>query len=767
MAKAADVYFQVDPWKIIEEGFDPAYSRVSESVFSLANETLGVRGCFDEGGSVDSLRGAYVNGVYDMERLNRSYRGIITETHFMIPAADWLMTEITLDGEKLDLGKVRFRDFRREMDMRRGTLERSFVWQTASGKELRLSFLRFMDMVHRERAYQRVAMEPLNFSGAVEMTAGLSFDVLHEGYKKCFWQDVRGEAQGSRLALQGRTTLSEQEVFAGAVLNMSGEARIAEKAASLHAVLPLEQGKTLTVDKRTVILFDGDTGESLWQKGQQALTAGGQVSLDEALTAQREYWAAYWRTSDVEIEAEEGQEAAVAAEQQGIRFCSFQLAQIYNGGSMRHNIGAKGLTGEAYNGHAFWDTEACCLPFYLFTNPRAARDLLLYRYNTLPQALKRAKMLDCEGACYPLATLNGDEACALWQHASLQLQPSTAVAYGVWHYAHVTGDRDFLYMYGAEMLLQIARFLASRVEKGGKTGKYGFFGVMGPDEFHMMVNNNAYTNYMGMRTLLCAAQTLDDMRRDRPDACAALMEKTALEEAEIARWREIAANMYLPQDETGLIEQHDDYFNLPHTDINAIPVSQFPLYEHWSYDRIYRSDMIKQPDVLMMLYLYNSSFTEEEKRVNYEFYEPRTIHESSLSPAIHSILAAESGKMEEAVRFFGFATRLDLDNYNRNTREGLHVTSIALAWVNIVYGFAGLRSDGEGLRFAPRLPERWKKLSFSVLYQGRVILIRMEKETTGFRLLQGDALQVQVYGKPCTISEKEILIQGQLLGCRL
>ncbi len=691
MAKAADVYFQVDPWKIIEAGFDPAYSRVSESVFSLANETLGVRGSFDEGGSVDSLRGAYVNGVYDMERLNRSYRGIITETHFMIPAADWLMTEIMLDGEKLDLGKVRFRDFRREMDMRRGTLERSFVWQTASGKELRLSFLRFMDMVHRERAYQRVAMEPLNFSGAVEMAAGLSFDVLHEGYKKCFWQDVRGEAQGSRLALQGRTTLSGQEVFAGAVLNICGEARITEKAASLRAVLPLEQGKTLTVDKRAVILFDGDTGESLWQKGQQALTASGQVSLDEALTAQREYWAAYWRTSDVEIEAKEGQEAAVAAEQQGIRFCSFQLAQIYNGGSMRHNIGAKGLTGEAYNGHAFWDTEACCLPFYLFTNPRAARDLLLYRYNTLPQALKRAKMLDCEGACYPLATLNGDEACALWQHASLQLQPSTAVAYGVWHYAHVTGDRDFLYMYGAEMLLQIARFLASRVEKGGKTGKYGFFGVMGPDEFHMMVNNNAYTNYMGMRTLLCAAQTLDDMRRDRPDAFAALMEKTALGEAEIARWREIAANMYLPQDETGLIEQHDDYFNLPHTDINAIPVSQFPLYDHWSYDRIYRSDMIKQPDVLMMLYLYNSSFTEEEKRVNYEFYEPRTIHESSLSPAIHSILAAESGKMEEAVRFFGFATRLDLDNYNRNTREGVRLRGPAQR-----RGGSALRAEASG-----------------------------------------------------------------------
>ena len=426
---------------------------------------------------------------------------------------------------------------------------------------------------------------------------------------------------------------------------------------------------------------------------------------------------------------------------------------------MRHNIGAKGLTGEAYNGHAFWDTEACCLPFYLFTNPRAARDLLLYRYNTLPQAMERARMLDCRGACYPLATLNGEEACSLWQHASLQLQPSTAVAYGIWHYAHVTGDLDFLYDYGAEMLLQIARFLASRVEKGGKSGLYGFYGVMGPDEFHMMVNNNAYTNYMGMRTLECAAATLNGLRQARPAAYAALLEKTKLSEAEIAAWREIAEHMYIPRDETGLIEQHDGYFDLPHTDINAIPVTDFPLYDHWSYDRIYRSDMIKQPDVLMLLYLYNTSFTEAEKRVNYEFYEPRTIHESSLSPAIHSILAAELGKMDEAQRFFGFATRLDLDNYNRNTREGLHVTSIAMAWANIVYGFAGLRSDGDGLRFAPRLPQRWNRLTFSIVYRGRVIKVRMEKDRTAFRL-KGEPLEIMIYGKMYRLGNEEVTVES-------
>ena len=750
MAKKADIYFRVDPWKIVEEGFDPAYSRVSESVFSLANENTGVRGCFDEGGSVDSLRGAYVNGVYDIEPLQRSYRGIIDHTHFMIPAAEWLDTEITLDGEKLDLGRSRFRGFRRELDMRSGTLTRSFIWETASGKELRLTFLRFLDMVRRERAYQRITLEALNFSGEVGFASGLSFSTVHEGYRKCFWQQPVCRTEENRIMLQSGTSLSGQEMFAGAILDIPGGFSVKEEGMSLRAaaVIRLEKGKPAAADKRVVLLFTGSKGPELWEEGEKALAESAGVSAEEALAVQKSYWEAYWRISDIRIEASGGDpEGTAAAEQQGIRFCSFQLAQTYNGGSMRHNIGAKGMTGEAYNGHAFWDTEACCLPFFLFTNPEAAKDLLLFRYNTLPMAAERAKMLDCAGACYPIATLNGDEACSLWQHASLQLQPGTAVAYGIWHYVHLTGDEDFLWAYGAEMLLQIARFLASRAARGSRTGKFGFYGVMGPDEFHMMVNNNAYTNYMGKRTLAYAAETADRMRREKPEAWAALAAKTGLAPEETAAWRKMAEEMYIPQDAGGLIEQHDGFFDLPHTEINEVPVSDFPLYEHWSYDRIYRTDMIKQPDVLMMMYLYNSSFSGEEKRVNYDFYEPRTIHESSLSPAIHSILAAELDRMDEAVRFFGYATRLDLDNYNRNTREGLHVTSIAMAWANIVYGFAGLRSDGELLRFAPGMPERWKTLEFSLLYRGRTIRIRMEKDRTLFRIPEGSPLKVRIYDR--------------------
>lgn len=340
----------------------------------------------------------------------------------------------------------------------------------------------------------------------------------------------------------------------------------------------------------------------------------------------------------------------------------FNLQQAYWGFSEDNNIGAKGLTGEAYSGHAFWDSETYCLPYYLFTNRKAAKDLLLFRYNTLKEAKERAKDLDCEGAAYPIATRNGKEACTLWQHASTQIQPTTAVAYAIFHYMNLYQDVAFMNEYGLEMLLEIDKFLLTRGQWNQTHSHFGYYGVMGPDEFEVMVNHNMYTNIMAKKTFEYTLKVLSDSRFDSKK----ILVKTKFDEKHIQEMRECMDKMLILYDpKTHLYEQHQGFYDLPHIDVDKIPVTDFPLYSHWSYDRIYRNDMIKQPDVLMFLFLYNQDFSYEDKKANYEYYEPRCIHESSLSPSVHSILAEELGKEKEALDFFGFATRLDLDDYNR------------------------------------------------------------------------------------------------------
>jgi len=485
-------------------------------------------------------------------------------------------------------------------------------------------------------------------------------------------------------------------------------------------------------------------------KGPGALEALGAPvypDFDAALEANRRYWDAVWRRSDIEIDGD-------PENQQGIRFSLFHLEQTFRGRVPGANIGAKGLSGEFYNGNYFWDSEVYCLPYYLFQNPAAARALLEFRYRTLPQALDRARDLDCRGACFPVATIDGTESCTLWQHASLQFQPTTGVAYAVRHYWRVTGDDEFLAEMGLELLVQIGRFLASRCQYSPRKKAWGYYAVMGPDEFQMMVNHNAYTNFLGARSLEAALEALAWAENHAPADLKRVVEKTGLKPEERAKWAEIAANMYLPQDEaTGVIEQHEGFFDLPHVDIKTIPATEFPLYHHWSYDRIYRNDMIKQPDVLLFLFLYSGRFDRETKRANYEYYEPRTIHESSLSPSVHSILATELGKHQEALDFFRFATRIDLDNYNRNTREGLHLTAIAGAWMNIVYGFGGFRSDGDRPVLAPVLPPHWKSYSFSLLYRDALIGVKVEAQGTRLTLRSGPPVDLELKGTTVSLTQ--------------
>ena len=751
MTKNADIYLLCDPWRIIEEGWHKERNAVSESVFSLGNEYMGVRGYAEEGCGAESLRGSYFNGIYEEVDLDKSYKGIVTKTHFMVNAVDWLYTRIQAGDEILDMDSCEIGNFRRELDMKSGTLSRSFDWHTRSGAVVRLAFTRFLGMRKKDTpfGFQKIAFAVSGAKADIKVEIANSFNTVHGGGRRNFWKEVRHGWFEQGAAVQACTMRTGQQVFSGFTWEASAGARWkkkeGEKSAGFVISLPLKKGGEGWIEK-TVCNYavkDRDAaGDAVWENGM-ALISGALPSFDEALKHQRKYWAAFWKNADIRIEGD-------MYNQQGIRFCIFQMNQTYRGYDPSNNIGAKGLSGESYNGHTFWDTETYCLPFYLFSNPKAAGNLLEYRYSTLGAARERARSLDCRGACFPVATLNGEEACNLWQHASLQFQASTGVAYGIAHYVKISGDTGFLCSHGVEMLVEISRFLESRGSWNTAGTGFGFYAVMGPDEFHMMVNNNCYTNSLAKKTFEYTVQTLVMMQEQFPEKYRALCEKTGLSGAEQETFRRCAENMIILFDKnTKLYEQHEGYFSLPHIEIAKIPVSDFPLYHNWSYDRIYRTDMIKQPDVLMFMFLYAGEFSEETKRINYEFYEPKTIHESSLSPSIHSIFAVELGKAADAFRFFAFATRMDLDNYNRNTAEGLHTTSIAAAWMNIVYGFGGLRSDGEMLVLNPVLPEQWNEYEFGILC--RNVHIRIKVTPTALTLSTDDAVQnaipLCIYGK--------------------
>lgn len=746
MGKYADRYFQVHPWKIIEEGFDPDYSQVAESIFSLGNEYTGLRGYFDEGYSGPRLQGSYLNGVYERRMLPKSgYKGMLPFTEFMVNTVDWVYTRISSGEQVLDLAKCRFSDFRRELDLRTGVLTRRFVWHIDEHTAVEICFERFTSMEQEQLVGQKLTLRAAKGSPVLTLRLGLDFTCPHVSVGSPMFRPLSAAAGEARAEILAETKETRQQVWAGAVFHGLTDTRdaSAEGIPALEECFTLEPGQARTVT-RVVALCTARTEAEKQTMARRTADAKQLLARTEYETlkdASAAWWEKQWKVSDIEIDGD-------PENQQGIRFCIFQLHQTLHTAKYGAVFGAKGLTGEAYNGNTFWDSEVCCLPFYLFNNPEAAKSFLKFRCDTLPEAMERAAALDCKGAFYPIATISGRECCDLWQHASLQLQASTGVAYGLWNYVHQTGDKEFLYAFGSRMLVEISRMLATRGDWDPVTHQYGYYCVMGPDEFQMMVHHNAYTNFMGKKTLTFALETLGAMEHEAPDAYAAL----GVTPEELADWQEKADRMYLPYDEnTKLFEQHMDYFHLPHVDINAIPPEQFPLYSHWSYERIYRNDMVKQPDVLMFFLLYGSEFTREQLEANFDFYEPRCIHESSLSPSIHSILACRLGRLAKAESLFDFATRMDLDNYNRNTCEGLHTTSIAGAWMNIVCGFGGLRTDAATLTLSPSIPKGWTGYSFRVCTGGSILKVTVDQHSVKLQLLQGSGIRAVLYGKKINI----------------
>lgn len=758
MAKVANQYLDVDPWVIQETGFNENRAKASEAVFALANEFAGVRGSFDEGYGGDSMPGFYFNGIYEKgaHSYSTKFKGFAEKWTYMVNSVDWLYTRIVIDDEPLDLASCAFSDFVRRVDMRRGVMERFFVWETSSGKKLKITFERFLSMADQCVGVQRIRFEPLNFCGELNLICGLDFGTLYHLRNSRPWQSVRQQEVGVWTASMGRTESSGHRVFAAYRLNIEGDFFCADRLCGQKIRLTLSQNEPSVIEKLIVFHSEKDASladESVWNTGMEACAERGSLDVSSAEAAHVQYWSEVWDHLDVVIEGDR-------ENQQGFRYCIFHLHQTYHGADSRFNVGAKGLTGEHYWGVTWWDTETYCLPFYLFNNRKAAKNLIDYRYRTLDGARSRARDFHLPGARYPMCTIDGEEVCDVWQHGDLEIHVSAAVAYGIWKYVHITGDETFLFEKGAEMLVEISRFYAARGGWGQQTGKFGFWGVMGADEMHTMVNNNAYTNHLAKKSFEWTFQTLEKMESNTPELFHALEKRTGLTADERADWKNKAGSMELMLDEAnGLYEQHEGFFNLPHIDYSKIPDDQFPVQKTWPYVDLFRFDLIKQPDVLLFYFLFGSEFERDSLRRNFDYYEPRCSHESSLSPAIHSILAARLGETEKAFDYAHYASRLDLDDYQNNTHEGLHVTSMAGAWMNLVYGFGGLRSDGEKLSFDPVCPAQWKAFSFRLYVSDRDIMtVRVEPQQVLFTMSDSQSAQIEVFGKPVTVTSAGISI---------
>ncbi|MFM7663969.1 MAG: glycosyl hydrolase family 65 protein, partial [Bacteroidota bacterium] len=454
-------------------------------------------------------------------------------------------------------------------------------------------------------------------------------------------------------------------------------------------------------------------------------------------------WKNIWDKADIEIEGD-------VASQQGIRFNIFQLYQTYTGKHAQLNIGPKGFTGEKYGGATYWDTEAYCLPFYLKTaEPEVAKQLLVYRFNQLDRAIENAEKLGFKNgaALYPMVTMNGEECHNEWEITFEEIHRNGAIAFGIYNYVRHTGDLEYLKDKGRKVLNGIARFWAQRFNWSEAKQSYVMLGVTGPNEYENNVNNNWYTNYIAK---WCIEYALE---------CEASFAKTTspfLTDQEMEVWSNLLKSVYFPKLEgTRIFLQQDGFMDKEQLSVADIPALERPINQHWSWDRILRSIFIKQADVLQGLYFFEDHFDAATIQENFDFYEPKTVHESSLSPCVHVVLAALIDRMDKAYELYLRTSRLDLDDYNHEADEGLHITSMAGTWLSLVEGIAGVRIYHDGLSINPKIPSSWNVYRFQILYKNQPLRIEVSQQNTTVTNAGNQQLRLQVKGKNYTVEPHE------------
>lgn len=757
--------YQVHNWTIVEEGFVPQGNREAESIFSIGNGKLGQRANFEEQYSGDSLQGSYVAGVYypDKTRVGWWKNGYPEYFAKVLNAANWIGIHITINDQALDLASCRVISFRRELDMKAGLLTRQFVAETPEGEQVEVVVRRFLSLVRTHTGAIHYSIKSLNFNGAICMSPYIDLDVKNEDahFDDKFWVEVVKEVEKGQAYITGKTKQLDFRVCTGMRYSIlkNGQAcqhpvRTIEevKYVGNECRCEVKQGDSLEMFKYASNLSSLDYAvDELSEKTKQFLAEASDTGFEDLLREHASAWEAKWAESDVVIEGD-------PAAQQGIRFNVFQLNQTYTGEDERLNIGPKGFTGEKYGGSTYWDTEAYALPFYLATaHPNIARNLLLYRYKHLERAIENAAKLGFNkgAALYPMVTMNGEECHNEWEITFEEIHRNGAIAFAIFNYIRHTGDESYLAEAGLEVLIAISRFWAQRVNLSPEKDKYVMLGVTGPNEYENNVNNNWYTNTIATWTLEYTIESLIKVREDNAAHYQELKRRINLDDtAEVNQWKDIIENMYYPvSDEHGVFLQQDGFLDKDPMEVEDLDPARRPLNQYWSWDRILRSRFIKQADVLQGLYFLEHRYDVEEIRRNCEFYEKWNVHESSLSPCVHSILAVKIGDIAKAYDLYLRTARLDLDDYNKEVAEGLHITSMAGTWLAIVEGFGGMRIKNGTIHFDPVIPEHWNSYSFHVRFRGNLMNVLINAGSVTIANKSDIDLEVCVYGKAYTVEE--------------
>ncbi|ASB49701.1 family 65 glycosyl hydrolase domain-containing protein [Alkalitalea saponilacus] len=756
-------YLKHDEWRIIEEGFNPDYQRASESIFSLGNGKMGQRANFEETYSGSTLQGSYIAGVYypDKTRVGWWKNGYPEYFAKVLNSPNYIGINVEIEGEQLDLFKCKTEGFVRTLDMQKGILSREFKATLNNGKQVKVDATRFLSMSEPECAFIRYAVTPLNFTGQLAFEPYIDGDVENEdsNYDEKFWNILTTNSKNGEGELLVQTKKLDFRV--AYAMNWDINTRN-HKVSSSHNAARTSNRVEVKASENETIIFDKFIGvtsslnhqnEQLISKAQQRALQAKTVGFDKMLKIQINHWATIWEHSDIKIEGD-------VAAQQGIRFNIFQLNQTYTGDDERLNVGPKGFTGEKYGGTTYWDTEAYCIPFFLATAPQhVTRNLLVYRYKHLQKAIENAEKLGFTGgaALYPMVTINGEECHNEWEITFEEIHRNGAIAFAIYNYIRHTGDEKYLEEYGLEVLIAIARFWAQRANWSGEKQKYVILGVTGPNEYENNINNNWYTNKMAVWCMTYAAKALKIVETMNPSRYQAILENINFKYAEeTAKWAEICEQMHFPFNKNlNIFMQQDGFMDKEQMMADDLPASTRPINQHWSWDRILRSCFIKQADTLQGIYVFEDEFDTDTIRRHFDFYEPRTVHESSLSPCVHVVLAARLGKQDKAYDLYLRTSRLDLDDYNNEVHEGLHITSMAGTWMSIVEGFGGKRVKDGKLHLNPIIPQQWKSYAFMVVFRGNYLEVKVSQDNIEIISHAKNEATLMVYNEKVTVKPSE------------